>query len=220
MDAEEYKNVYSTLLGNKKFHELDCMERLIVPILHDLGWPVDERGCEWQLLRGDRNHKGTKKERRRRFDLNLFADTNNKSNVSVAIECKEANAVINIPDDGQEPKPYETAGNKTSLAQILDQLFDPRFGIDDVNQGITQDYTIGVWTNGIRWIVVCWGNREGQDGNGWKLVPQGFFPPKFLTRRRPDMSYKIFDIANRNEFDQLKYEIGFTVMSQRSFRNE
>lgn len=205
----ELARVYDVLANDTDFKELDTIERIIVPLLEIMGWPIIGFAKERCVIRGDRTHN-VGDGGRRRFDLNLHKNSADKR-TAVAIECKPVNAKLNIPNDGVERNQNATAGNKSSLGQLLDQLFDPAFGIEDTCSGVTRDYTIGVWTNGGTWVVV----KRGDQGGEWESVPAGLFPTKHVPNEGfPVMMYRVFMVfdggsLDTNSFAALATEIGF-----------
>ena len=206
----ELLRVYNVLKADPDFKELDTVERIVVPLLGIMSWPIFGRNVERCVIRGDRTHNVSEDGSRRRFDLNLHKSALDKR-TAVAIECKPVTAKLVIPLDGIEPNQKTSAGNKTSLGQVLDQLFNPTFGIDDIDSGVTRDYTIGVWTNGGTWVVV----KRGTQGGEWKSVPVGLFPTKHVPNEGfPAMIYRVFKVfdgksLDANSFAELAAEIGF-----------
>lgn len=133
--------------GNRDFHELDTIERLIVPVLVLAGWDTD---CitPMELVRGNRSNRG----KRRRFDLQVFAST--KTTPRIAIECKHVNAPIEWNGYG-----WRETDAKDFLRQIRNDCSSGRFPYE-------AGWTIPVVTNGKRWILLTDAFIQTQGMNG------------------------------------------------------
>lgn len=209
-DVRRYLAAYSSLKDNERFKEQDTIERLIVPFLSELGWKVYDDAYSWCLLRGDRNHNGNPPKSTRRFDLNLY-DSKNDRRTKIAIEVKPAGSQFRIPLNGVEHDHDVIAGNKSSIGQVMDQMFNPKFGIDCDGVGITRGFTIGVWTEGKKWVVFRFCTGDNLD-DGWRPIPEGLFPHRedyHLQNPPPRMAYQEFEIdSDPSVMDLLKNLLG------------
>ena len=115
--------------GGATFHELDTVERLVVPVLATLGWDVDSIDPKI-LVRGNRANRGP-----RLFDLNLYSG----GRLCVALECKAI---------AHGYKSHDTSSNKSSDQSSSSQLLS--YCTHDY--GFETGVTIPVWTNGRLWV--------------------------------------------------------------------
>lgn len=118
----------------ENFHELDTIERLVVPVLALADWNIDL--LEPMLLqRGNSDRRSE----HRRFDLQLFKPENPAPRI--VIECKEVRTQLN----------WEGYGWSKRQTDHLRQL---RVYCNNGSFKFLQGWTQPILTNGDRWIIV------------------------------------------------------------------
>jgi len=137
----EYMARSSTLADSREFFcGTDTAERLVIPLLEELGWdtgagnPVLPR-----LVRGGRDALGGNSP----FDLCLYAGAAGEGRLALAVVCAAAGTSFRaLGDRGENP-------STLSARNVIERTL----GSCNLQRGFVEDFTRVVWTDGLEWVV-------------------------------------------------------------------
>lgn len=120
--------------AGETFGVADTVERLVVPMLGQLGWDVSGRIVSpLTLVRGDRGS----------FDLRLYVGEAGAERLAVAVVCdRVGTAFRELRNRGTDP---QALAGRNVIERVL--------GYANQQRGLVEGYTKVVWTDGREWVV-------------------------------------------------------------------
>jgi len=138
MTIDDVRSRLRTAALNKdEIHELDTIERFIIPIIEIAGWDINSIDPMY-LKRGNRDNTSSN----RRFDIALYCPRE-PAIPRFVFECKKLSENITILGKGSSTN---TSDDSDYIRQLRNDCLNPKFKFG-------ANWTIPILSNGVKWII-------------------------------------------------------------------